>query len=184
MISMIRGKIIGEGKDFLIIENNNLGYKVFVLNDLLLFKKEEISLWTYLAVRENALDLYGFSDQIEMAFFEKLISVPSIGPRSALGVMNLASVNILKKAIVNNDLVYLTKVSGIGRKTAEKIILTLRDKFDKDESINLQDELDVLGALQSLGYNQQEAREVLKKVDKEKNTNDKIKEALKLLSKN
>jgi Holliday junction DNA helicase RuvA len=112
-----------------------------------------------------------------------LLGVSGIGPKGALAVLGVASLETLKKAIGTGDISYLTKISGIGRKTAEKIVIELRDKIGKENSDgSLQEELDALEALKSLGYSQHEAREALKKIPAETNTNKKIKEALKILS--
>ncbi len=184
MIGSIKGKIILKTDKFLIIETNGVGYKISVSPDMLLmtFKTgEEISLWTHLHIREDAMDLYGFRDRKELEFFEMLISVSGIGPRSGLTILGIAPIETLRKAISTSDTSYLTKISGIGRKTAEKIVIELRDKMGEDISdTSLQGELDALEALKALGYSQSEAREALKKT-KSEDTNTKIKEALKIL---
>jgi len=111
-----------------------------------------------------------------------LINVSCIGPRSALTILSIASIETLKKAINSSDISYLTKISGIGRKTAEKIIIELRDKVGEDNNDgSLQEELDTLEALKSLGYSQTQAREAMKKVSTNSDTNTKIREALKIL---
>ena len=111
-----------------------MGYKVNVSPDTLSKLKKSgdtAGLWIHTQVREDAIDLYGFLDRPELEFFEMLLGVPGIGPRSALAVLSVASLETLRRAIGGNDIVYLTKVSGIGRKTAEKIIIELRDKMGK-----------------------------------------------------
>ena len=186
MISKIEGKIILKGDSFVVVDISGIGFKVSVLNNVLANIKESIFLWTYLAVRENSLDLYGFLNKEELSFFEKLIEVPGIGPKSALSILNIASIDTLKKAIKTSDFSYLTKVSGIGKKTAEKIVFELRDKLEESDKIckeSLRRETDVLEALKSLGYSLAEAREALKETDpKIEDTKTKIKEALKILS--
>ncbi len=133
-------------------------------------------------MREESLDLYGFPDLENLEFFEMLLGVPSVGPKSALAILSLTSIETLRKAISTGDTTYLTKVSGIGRKTAEKIIVELRDKIGEDKTgMSLAGELDALEALKSLGYSQGEAREALKKVRGDTDTNTKIREALKIL---
>ena len=113
-----------------------------------------------------------------------MIGVSGIGPKGALTILGIASLETLKKAIGTGDISYLTKISGIGRKTAEKIVLELRDKVGEEKSDeSLQGEIDVLEALKSLGYSQNEAREALKKVSGEKDTGKKIRDALKILGK-
>lgn len=191
MIGSIKGKIILKTDKFVIVETVGVGYKINISPDTLLnFKKtnnEEISLWIHTHVREDILDLYGFINRDELEFFEMLINVSGIGPKGALGILGIASLDTLKKAIGTGDISYLTKISGIGKKTAEKIIIELRDKIkNKTEGektgTSLRDELDALEALKSLGYSQNDAREALKKVSPEANTNTKIREALKILS--
>lgn len=185
MIGSIKGKIIFKTDKFLIVETGGVGYKISVSPNALSksFKiNEEIFLWTYTHVREDALDLFGFLERKELEFFEMLISVSGIGPKSALVILSVASIEILKKAINADDISYLTKISGIGRKTAEKIVIELRDKIGKEKTEgSLQYELDALEALKSLGYTQSEAREALKKVSVDSDTNAKIREALKIL---
>ena len=189
MIGSIRGKIILKKEKFLIVETGGVGYKISILPDT--FSKThktdtEIFLFIHTHVREDVLDLYGFLDYQELEFFEMLINVSGIGPKGAIAVLGVTTIETLKRAVSTGDTAYLTKISGIGKKTAEKIILELRDKIaDKmkgeKEGGSLQGELDVLEALKSLGYSQNEAREAMKKVPHEGNTNTKIREALKIL---
>lgn len=188
MIGSIKGKIILRTEKFLIAETSGVGYKINVSPDTLSRAKktgEEISLWVHTHVREDVLDLYGFLDRQELEFFEMLINVSGIGPKGALAILGITSIETLRKAISTGDTSYLTKVSGIGKKTAEKIVIELRDKVANGMSekggSSLQGELDALEALKSLGYSQNEAREALKKVSPNTNTNAKIREALKIL---
>jgi Holliday junction DNA helicase RuvA len=185
MIGSIKGKIILKTEKFLIVETNGVGYKISVSPDVLSKAKktgEEISFWIHTHVREDTLDLYGFLERKELEFFEMLINVSGIGPRSALAILGIVSIETLRKAIGTGDTSYLTKISGIGKKTAEKIIIELRDKIGEEKGgSSLQGELDALEALKSLGYSQSEAREALKKVSPDTNTNTKIREALKIL---
>lgn len=191
MIAYIEnGLIIHTTDKFLILNKNGIGYKIYTTPGLLITHKLDdiISLWIYTAVRENSLDLYGFETSNELSFFELLLDVSGIGPKSALSTIGVAPVDILKRAIATGDTSYLNKVSGIGKKTAEKIIIELRDKLKsyKDDENNkglLRDESDIIEALKSLGYSQNEARESLKQVPSEiEGTNARIKEALKILS--
>ena len=189
MIGSIKGKIILKTDKFVIVETGGVGYKISVSPEALSQVKkenEEVLLWTHTHVREDALHLYGFLDRPELEFFEMLISVSGIGPKGALSILGIASIETLKRAIKTGDTSYLTKISGIGRKTAEKIVIELRDKIANDtgdkSDISLQGELDVMEALKSLGYGQNEIREALKKVTPDANLNTKIKEALKILA--
>lgn len=185
MIGSLRGKIALKTDKFLLVEASGVGYKVNVSSDILSKSQktgEEIFLFVHTHVREDALDLYGFLNLENLNFFEMLLGVSGIGPRSALAILGIASIKTLRQAIGTGDTSYLTKISGIGRKTAEKIVIELRDKIGEEkEGSSLKDELDALEALKSLGYSQNEAREALKKVSADINTNAKIREALKIL---
>lgn len=187
MISHIEGKIKLRGAKFLIVSANGIGYKVHALPDTLKRTGETTSLWTHLRVKEDALDLYGFESYSELEFFETLIQVSGIGPKSAMGVLSIAPLDTIKKAISSGEVAYLTKVSGIGKKTAERIIVELKDKMgrlDDSASEMFKDEQDVLEALKSLGYSPNEAREAIKKIpDDVIGINARIKEALKILGK-
>jgi len=189
MISHIRGQVISINERFVIIDVGGLGYQVFATPEIIGKAKlnNEISLFTHLAVREDSLTLYGFLTEEEQNFFEMLLLVSGIGPKSALGILSITSIDSLKKAIGTGDTSYLTKVSGIGRKTAEKIVLELRDKLRahtdmKEAPGELRAESDSIEALKALGYSQSEAREALRSVPSEiTGTNIRIKEALKIL---
>ena len=187
MISHLRGTVLHISERYLVLEVGNLGYKVAVTNETLRQSRlgNVFSLWTHLAVREDALDLYGFLDKKDLEFFELLIGVSGIGPKSALGILNAASAETLRKAVTSGDTSYLTKVSGIGKKTAEKIIRELKEKIGSSgekETRTAREEVDSVEALKSLGYSQQEAREALQQIDKTvTGTSARVKAALKLL---
>ncbi|MHB1330604.1 MAG: Holliday junction branch migration protein RuvA [Minisyncoccota bacterium] len=190
MIGTISGTLRHKDLHTLIVDVGGVGYKVFVSTDTALGvnEGEPIFLWTHLVVRENALDLFGFLEKDTLGVFELLISVSGIGPKTGLSILNVASPSMLRQAVANNDTSHLTRVSGIGKKNAEKIVLELRDKLattESDKSGNLKEEGDVMEALLSLGYNERDVREAIKKLPKEsKNTSERVKEALKLLSQN
>jgi Holliday junction DNA helicase RuvA len=189
MIAHIKGKILDKTEKCLVVEANSVGYLVFATTSALSNSGgigDEVSLWTYLAVRENSMDLFGFETIDEKNFFELLLGVSGIGPRSALSILSIAPMETIKKAIGSGDTSYLTKVSGIGKKTAEKIVVELRDKLASlghdDEAGALRGVSDVIEALQSLGYSLNDARNAIKQIpDTATNTNDRIKEALKIL---
>lgn len=187
MIGSIKGQIIFRAERFVIVETNGVGYKIWLSAESLnkIQKIEESFFFIHTHIREDALDLYGFLIYEELEFFEMLINVSGIGPKGALTILSVASLDTLQRAISTSDISYLTKISGIGKKTAEKMVIELRDKVGKvEQSGNLRDELDALEALKALGYSQNEAREALKDIDANKNTNEKIKEALKRLGGN
>lgn len=189
MISLLRGPIIEIGNRFCVIDLHGVGYKVYTTEDTLHTLKigTEITLWTYLAVREDALDLYGFTSPKEKGFFELLISISGIGPKGALNILSLVSVDTLTSSIRSGSVAHLVKVSGIGRKTAEKIVLELKDKLGGIEttaemSAGMSSDMDAIEALRALGYDADEAREALKKIDpKIEDTGKKVKAALKML---
>lgn len=187
MISYLTGNCIYSDDKRLILDVNGVGYNIYTTPDILLTATLEntYSLWTYLAVRENSLDLFGFKTKAELDFFELIISISGIGPKSGLGIMSITTVASLTRAIATGDTSYLTKVSGIGKKTAERIVIELRDKMsanDTGEEYSLRDEADALEALQSLGYTQRDAREALKEISSDiTDTAARVKEALKIL---
>lgn len=188
MIGYIEGHILSVTDKYILISAGGIGYKVFTASDTLTKYNTatECALFTHLAVREDALDLFGFETESELGLFELLLNVSGIGPRSALGILSIATVDILERAIITGDTNYLTKVSGIGRKTAEKIVLELRDKMSArsngENGIDLRGASDAVEALKSLGYSQNEARDALKQIpDDIVETNTRIKEALRIL---
>jgi len=188
MISQLTGEISHRDINYLILDVLGVGYKIFITTETAQKLKGEeqgkITFWTHLAVRENSLDLYGFLNKSDLNFFEMLITISGIGPKTALGILNVATVDTLISAISSKDTSYLTKVSGIGQKNAEKIILELKNKITNVESnlSNNQDDLDVIDALKALGYSGRDALEALKKIPKTiTKVSDKIKEAIKFL---
>ena len=192
MIGYLKGTIIHQDLKSVVLLVSNIGYKIYTNTASLSSPERSINkdkaiatteFWTYLAVRENALDLYGFKTKEELRFFELLLTVSGIGPKSALGILNIASLQNLRHAIATGDTAHLTKVSGIGKKNAEKIVLELRDKLEHlgSDSSSLSDDIDALEALKSLGYGEKEAREALKKVEDTKDVGEKVKKALKIL---
>lgn len=187
MISSLKGTITFKDFRFAILEVGGIGYQVHFLSDTLelLTPGQEIFCFTYLAVRENALDLYGFLNQEEFNYFILLLTISGIGPKSALATLSLAPPKTIRQAVVTEDASYLTKVSGIGKKNAEKIVLGLKDKLgaqDQSETETNKNESDVLEALLAIGFSAKNAREAIKDIpDNLNNTNDRIKEALKIL---
>lgn len=188
MISHLAGTIIDINENRAIIDVQGVGYKVSCTGQTLasLTLGTPASFWTHLAVRETALDLYGFLAKTELAFFELLITISGIGPKTALGILNVATIETIRNAVFAENSSNLVKISGISKKTAEKIVLELRGKLDGEMSQDegqYQDDSDVLEALTSLGYNQKDVREALKQVPRDiTGTSERVKHALKLLS--
>lgn len=192
MITYLKGKVKYKNNSYIVLDVHDVGYRVFVVAHLLEKIKEEqdIILYTYQHISEDKTELYGFQEVKELEFFEQLLKISGIGPKSALGVLSQAQVDDIKRAIIHGDPTILIKVSGIGRKTAERIILELKnkidisDKGDKNYLKGIKEESEATDGLVNLGYSVKEAREALKLVPEEVVlVEDKIKEALKLLGK-
>ncbi len=173
MLAFLRGQVLVKRPGSLIIDNNGLGYQVFVGERFweAAASGQPIETYLYHSVREDAADLYGFSSLDELSLFELLVSVSGIGPKSALGILSLADVEQIKQAIILGDESLLTKVSGIGGKTAQRLILELRGKIagllpaaslDGGQAAASSDDLE---ALIALGYSAPDARRALSKVD-------------------
>lgn len=191
MISYLEGKILEKDEKFFTVNVSGIGYKIFSHRSVLIKVPEvghDAKIWTHLYVREDALDLYGFLDRDELEFFEVLISVSGIGPKSALGILETAPVMSLQQAIVSEDETFFTKVSGVGKKTAQRLILELKNKLSKKvapiKGSDSEQMGEALEALISLGYKERDARKVLQEVPKEiKGVEAKVKAALRILSK-
>lgn len=188
MIGSIKGKVSHKGIGYIILETNGVGYKVFITPPLLVRLRigDELSVLTLTYVREDQISLYGFETLPELEFFELLLTVSGVGPKSAIGIMSLAQLNMIKSAIVSEDPSVFTKVSGIGRKTAERVIVELKEKLksEKDAQPVAKEHSDAMDALLALGYRETEARDALKAVPIDiKNLQEKVKSALKSLSK-
>jgi len=192
MISYLEGTIIFKGDRFTVISCGGVGYKVYMAPETIRSiagMGAGIKVWTHLHVRETDMDLYGFLTYAEMQFFEVLIGVSGIGPKSALGILGIAPLDMLKRAIAMGESNYLTKVSGIGKRMAEKIIVELRDKLGgaampEGVRTELAADADVLDALIAMGYSQREAREALSRVPTDAvGVKERLGEALQLLGK-
>lgn len=191
MISYIKGTIIVRQDKFIVVDIGALGYQVHISQQTLEKIQDftEVSLFTHTHVREDTLELYGFLVWEELEFFQKLISISGVGPRSALGVLSVAPLEDIKKAVVHGDPAILQQVAGIGKKTAERIIVELKEKirittdFDINTVGNLGDG-QVIEALTSLGYKEREIRQTLPHISPEvTDLGQRIKEALKILGK-
>jgi holliday junction DNA helicase RuvA len=196
MIRRITGTAIDVHPTHVVVDVHGVGYLVYTTAKTHCALNEQVSFYTHLAVRENALDLYGFKNTEELSFFELLMTLPKIGPKSALQILSQADVPLLQNAIISQDAAHLSKMSGITRKTAEKIVLGLKDAFEGMAYVQTRSALDnehtasytsdAIDALITLGYPQSDARRVIQQLISERpevaNTNDAIKEALKLLS--
>jgi len=188
MIVKINGIVDEVGLQDITLMTNGLGYRVFMTTDSLVNVTidDNLSLFTHHVIRENSQDLYGFKNREDLEFFELLLTISGIGPKSALSILNTASSATLKEGITSGDAGYLSKISGISKKNAEKIVLNLKDKIGSIESYstnNTSESSMAIEALTSLGYSEKDSREAIQKVDKTLTTEKMIKEALKNLGK-
>ncbi|MBI2035383.1 MAG: Holliday junction branch migration protein RuvA [Candidatus Liptonbacteria bacterium] len=188
MIHFLSGNLALKGKNFVVIETHGVGYKIFVSDAMMehLQTGVETKLFCYFYMKEDGISLYGFLNSEDLELFEMLNSVSGVGPKTALGIMNLTATPNLLAAIKEGRVLLLTKASGIGRKTAERLILELKEKIKSHESKDLigamESDADVLGALINLGYGRSEAKEALRKIDPAiLGIPARLKEALKLL---
>ena len=187
MIAKLTGKIEYLKSNYAVVDVNNIGYKVFL--SAYTFGKvagmPEGRLFIHTYVREDTLALYGFLTSEELEMFELLISISGIGPKAGMGILSIATPKTIKTAILNEDPSILTKVSGIGKKTAERVILELQNKVadisvgDKEEATV---DVDAIEALIMMGYTNSEARDALKIVPLDvKDVGQRVKMALRKL---
>ena len=194
MYEYIRGQFQGISKDYVVIELNNIGYKIFTSgNTMSNMPKvgDEVLLYLEQIVREDFIGLYGFTTREELEMFKLLLSINGVGAKAALSLLSISTVNNLKYAIMMGDEKHITRAPGIGKKTAQRIILELKDKLKPDEltseegelieGINDNSDYETLSALMALGYTEKEAQKALEKVDKTLSIENMIKESLKLL---
>ena len=170
MIRSIRGAVIGRGKDHLIVELGigigALGLKIFVPEPTTALAQDgaPVQLHTYLQVREDALTLYGFADEEELVLFEQLLGVNGVGPKVALSTLSTLTPDALRLALANDEPAMIERVPGIGKRTAQKIVLELKDKVAAPtsglEALTQMTDLDteVIEALTALGYSVVEAQ--------------------------
>ena len=197
MIYQVSGNLIAKHKDFVVIEVSGIGFKITsTTNTINTIKLEQkILLHTYLHVREDTLDLYGFHSTLEREVFLLLIGISGIGPKLAITILSGILPDELKDKIISGDIASLTSIPGVGAKTAKRIIVELKDKFTKIEegSLGFSDKLnsklydDALNALLSLGYSSQQSKQVLDHIangkdDNKQNIETIIKTALKRLN--
>lgn len=198
MLYSVRGKIIHTDMNSAVIECGGVGYLCkTTLNTLsALSGREEAMLLTYLAVREDAVELFGFATSEELEAFKMLISVSGIGPKAALSILSAMTPGAFALAVATGDTKAFTSVKGIGGKTAQRIALELKDKIAKDTisvrgggaALNVtpiagNNASEAICALEVLGYSQGEAAAVIGKLDPSLTVEEMIKQSLKLLSK-
>ncbi len=191
MIRRLHGLIVDKIEDSLVIDCGGVGYRVWITGgDAPTVHKSPtpVTIWIHHAIREDSQDLYGFYDKNDLIFFELLLTVSGIGPKTALGLIATATVQTLRRGIQSKDPVYLSKISGIGKKTAEKIVFELGDKLTVGEGEEKhagasQEDHDTLEALVVLGYDEKKIRSILKDMPAEFSQKEKLKKAISSLSK-
>ena len=190
MIAHIEGKVSEKFLNSIIVDVNGVGYELGLskIDAETTNVGEQKKFYTHHAIRETSEDLYGFSSLMAKKIFELLISVNSIGPKAAMSILSLANPEEVRNAIANADVVFISKASGIGKKSAERVIVDLKDKvglptaYKNSETINSQtkqEDDEALDALMALGYTLKEATFSLSKIDPSLSTEEKIRQALK-----
>jgi len=171
MIYSLTGTISLRRDSYIVLIVGGLGLKVSVPASFVpeIDASGTVSLFTHLHVREDALDLYGFGTEDELSFFEALISVSGVGPKSALGILGVAPLERLHAALAEGDAALFQKTSGIGRKTAERIIIDLKEKiaasYDATTIGKIKADADILEALVGLGYSRKQAQGAIARID-------------------
>lgn len=190
MIRLLSGSVHSmSARSAIIVTEGGVGYQVFVTKQTTLATGQDVWLFTHLAVRETALDLYGFQTELDLLFFELLLTIPKIGPKSALQILDQATISLMCESINQNDAGRLSKLSGIGKKTAEKIVQELSGKIElftlptnvqsPDINPHYQDAFDTLI---TLGYNPNNIRQALEGIEGAASTSDLVKRALRDIS--
>ena len=179
MISYIKGTLEDTMEDGIIIENNGIGYDIKTTSRLLMgFPKRgsQMKIYTYLYVREDALSLFGFADKEELQTFQLLIGINGIGPKAALAILSTLSVNELRFAVLSQDVKTISKAPGIGKKSAERLIIELKDKMKLEDALKWEEEpmeeektedskTEATLALVSLGYSNAEALRAISSIE-------------------
>ena len=195
MYAYLKGSIEAKGKNYLVLDVNNIGYNIYMsevdLEEVTI--KETIKIFTYLSVKENEMTLHGFLTQEKLSVFKKLIEVSGVGPKAGKTILGQMSAEDVCLAIATSDVKSLTKISGVGPKMAQRIILELKDKIANEQDVNREivqikiksnvDTKEAVIALQVLGYSQKQSEEAVKEAIKTaEKLEDIIKKSLKYLS--
>lgn len=186
MYGYIRGVVVSIDSNYIIVDNNGIGYLIYVANPYSYQLNNEYTVFIYTCVREEEFTLYGFKDREQKELFLKLINVKGLGPKMALPIIATGTIEQIADAIENENLNYLKKFPKIGDKVAKQMVLDLKGKlntlntgiFAKEDYTD-----ELMEVLLGLGYKQADIRKVLKKVNLENSLEDQVKEALKLMLK-
>lgn len=197
MYAYIKGDLEEKSNGFVVLENNGIGYKIFMSNTAIGRLGElhsKVKVYTYYQVREDNISLYGFNTKEDLRMFELLISVSGIGSKTAINMLSNIEVSAFAVAVVSNDIKKISSLKGIGNKTAQRLVLELKDKLKAEQELTNIEEVqeavheeeissDASDALQILGYNRKDIENALKKISVANlSTEEIIKEALKYLS--
>jgi len=191
MIGLLKGKTEFIDGPYAIVDVGGVGYRVLVTNDILskIEIGKEIKLFTYTYVRDDTLDLFGFSSIDDLKLFEQLISVSGVGPKTAVSIFSIGNRSSIIDAVIRGDVSFFVTVPRLGKKNAQKIIIELKSKIGSLEELDLSTEADeetkeVLSVLKSFGFSSKEARDAIKNIDKKVNTvEEKVRLALRHLGK-
>lgn len=172
MISLIQGTVKDKHKSTVtLLTTGGVGYEVFLapITAVQYHVGQNVSLYTYLKVSDSALDLYGFITSEERQFFLLLLTVSGVGPKTAMNILTLGSIDQIQSAIGRGDVKYLTAVSGMGKKTAERLVVELKSKVGlptSDYGLQSSDVMaEVIEALEGMGYSREAARQAVEKID-------------------
>ncbi len=183
MFSFIKGKVIDAEKNYITLENQGIGYQIYVANPFRFSIDSEVKIYIYTHIREDEFSLYGFSSLEEKELFLRLINVKGLGPKMALPMLATGSVNGIIDAIDRENILYLTKFPKIGEKIARQIILDLKGKLATQDEVSSNGLEEVVEVLESLGYKTTDIKKILPKLNASAQVEDQIKEALRLLLK-
>ncbi|WP_236911420.1 Holliday junction branch migration protein RuvA [Clostridium sp. Cult1] len=193
MYEYIIGKVVSVKEDYIVLDNNGIGYRVYTSKNSLMNLKldEDITMYIYYNLREDGVYLYGFTTEEELNMFNLLLLVSKVGPKVGLNILSTLTPNQIKLAILKNDANILCNAPGVGKKTASRIILELKDRVSQEEILEDEDiiidddEVEIaIHGIMSLGYSRNEVLKVVNKMDTSKMvTEDIIREVLKRLSK-
>ena len=182
MVAFVKGILEYNDGENIIVDTGNVGYNIMIsssVSDRLGHIGSEVKVYTYMSVREDAIKLYGFNDRDEYDIFRKMITVSGIGPKGAMGILSIMTPDDIRFAVLSNDSAAIAKAPGVGKKTAEKLIIELKDKVDLSDGINLKTENvvtaassafsaiknDAVMALVALGYSQSAAYAAVNVID-------------------
>ncbi|HOZ54338.1 MAG TPA: Holliday junction branch migration protein RuvA [Bacilli bacterium] len=182
MYSYVIGKVTNIEYNSITIENNSIGYNIFVCNPYKYKIDSEVKIYLYFHVKEDEHVLFGFSTEDEKKLFMKLIEVKGLGPKMTLPILASATINDIESAIEKEDILFIKKFPKIGDKLARQIILDLKGNLNKLSSID-NDYIELKCTLKSLGYKSSDISNILSKVDNKLSLEDQVKQALKLLLK-